>query len=233
VGDFAIIIPAHTDRSIVLKHGTGNIYTFNGADVTLDTVDHWAILFRNGARWIVMANSAGGGSSLPAADTTPLAMDPSDNTKQVRLDAGAVATEQTRAIQAPNGDCRVRDSIFTPILGPSDAWTGLEYIVTVIPANFVAELIVASCLSAGGITENPTVMIKKNEVDIGAGLTIELDTNNGAGSTSGRRGSYTGTPISFVPGDSISVLTGNNGAGSAGASCNGLMIHLIGYWNLV
>jgi hypothetical protein len=63
IGDFVLLIPENDARSIVLKHGTGNIFTFDGTDVTLDTDDHWAILFRIGSRWLVMSNSAGGGVS--------------------------------------------------------------------------------------------------------------------------------------------------------------------------
>lgn len=62
-GSLLFIAPAHTDRTVVLKHGTGNIATFDGADVSLNTSAHWAMLMRFGATWLVLANSAGGGGS--------------------------------------------------------------------------------------------------------------------------------------------------------------------------
>ena len=75
-GSLLFIAPAHTDRSIVIKHGTGNIATWNGADITLDNTAHWAMLMRFGATWMVMANSAGGSTgpveNLKFADATEL-----------------------------------------------------------------------------------------------------------------------------------------------------------------
>lgn len=76
-GSMLFIAPAHTDRSIVLKHGTGNIATWNGEDVTLDNTAHWAMLMRFGTTWLVIANSAGGGAptetvNLKFADATEL-----------------------------------------------------------------------------------------------------------------------------------------------------------------
>lgn len=43
-------------------------------------------------------STGGGGTSLPVDDTTALVQDPSDNTKQVRIDAGNVATSTTAAL---------------------------------------------------------------------------------------------------------------------------------------
>jgi hypothetical protein len=64
VGDIVVLVPANDARTIVLKHGTGNIHTFNGSDVSLDTDDHWVILFRIGTRWLVLVNSAGSTNTL-------------------------------------------------------------------------------------------------------------------------------------------------------------------------
>lgn len=45
-----------------------------------------------------------GGDTLPVDDTTAIVQDPADNTKQVRIDAGAVATGTTRSIIMPDND---------------------------------------------------------------------------------------------------------------------------------
>jgi hypothetical protein len=45
-----------------------------------------------------------GGTTLPVVDTVSLVKDPVDTTKQVRLDAGNVATATTRVIFMPNSD---------------------------------------------------------------------------------------------------------------------------------
>jgi hypothetical protein len=72
-GDQIIIYPANDARSVVIKHGTGNITTFDGTDLTLDTDDHIALLIYTGGGWKVIANSAGGGAGMSdlVDDTTP------------------------------------------------------------------------------------------------------------------------------------------------------------------
>jgi len=44
----------------------------------------------------------GGGDTHPVDDTTSLVQDPADNTKQARLDVGAVATATTRVVTIPD-----------------------------------------------------------------------------------------------------------------------------------
>lgn len=48
--------------------------------------------------------AGGGGASLPVDDTTSLVQDPVDNTKQTRLDTGAVSTSTVRTITMPDQD---------------------------------------------------------------------------------------------------------------------------------
>ena len=48
--------------------------------------------------------TASGGSSLPVDDTTSIVQDPADNTKQTRIDTGAVATGTTRTITMGDRD---------------------------------------------------------------------------------------------------------------------------------
>lgn len=90
-GDVLILCPADDARTVVLKHGTGNIATFNGADISLSTDDHWALLVRIGSRWVVMANAAGGsGLANVGDDLSPeLGGVLNSNAFQVRLSKGA------------------------------------------------------------------------------------------------------------------------------------------------
>jgi hypothetical protein len=68
-GDLLILVPEDDTRTVVLKNGTGNIRTFDGNDITLDSDDHWALLFYVGTRWVAMSNSGGGAGNLKADGT--------------------------------------------------------------------------------------------------------------------------------------------------------------------
>lgn len=60
---------AHPDRTIVVKHGIGNIYTLAGNDVSLDDADKALLLYSpDGARALVLGDGGGGGGG---ADTFP------------------------------------------------------------------------------------------------------------------------------------------------------------------
>ena len=63
----------------------------------------------NGTSWEAL-NGGGGGSSLPVDDTTALVQDPSDNTKQVRMDAENVGTGST-AVLSISGDNQFQDNL--------------------------------------------------------------------------------------------------------------------------
>lgn len=60
------IRPAHTDRTIVIKHNTGNIYTATALDVTLDETYKYAILIYDSAlaRWLCTGVIASASSSV-------------------------------------------------------------------------------------------------------------------------------------------------------------------------
>lgn len=60
-----ILRAAHTDRTVVLKHGTGNIITPDGTDVSLDTTEKLVLLFWVGTQWLFLgtASTGGGGGS--------------------------------------------------------------------------------------------------------------------------------------------------------------------------
>ncbi len=60
--DLLIIQARHTDRTVVVKHGTGNIQLKAGVDISLDTTEKVLLLFYNGTSWM----DIGGGIS--AAD---------------------------------------------------------------------------------------------------------------------------------------------------------------------
>jgi hypothetical protein len=54
-GDILILSANHTDRTVVLKHGTGNIYCNSGSDFSLDSTEKMAILIFNGTNWILIS----------------------------------------------------------------------------------------------------------------------------------------------------------------------------------
>ena len=49
--DLLFIRARHTDRTVVVKHGTGNIYLPGGYDITLDNTEKILMLFRDGSNW--------------------------------------------------------------------------------------------------------------------------------------------------------------------------------------
>ncbi len=51
-GNFLVIRPADDARSIVVKHGTGNIVLSGGADITLDDLTDHLLLFYDGTQWV-------------------------------------------------------------------------------------------------------------------------------------------------------------------------------------
>lgn len=69
----------------------------------------------------VWSNISTGGSSLPVDDSTSLVQDPIDNTKQTRIDTGAVATATTRTLFMPDSDISLildkRDATIAPAVG--------------------------------------------------------------------------------------------------------------------
>ena len=59
-GDSLYICALNTARTVVLKHGTGNILTSDGLDISLDNTEKIVQLIFNGANWIVAGSAAGG-----------------------------------------------------------------------------------------------------------------------------------------------------------------------------
>ena len=58
---------------------------------------------------ITIASTASGGDTLPIADSTAVVKDPTDATKQVRIDAGAITTSTTRVITMGDRDVDLAD----------------------------------------------------------------------------------------------------------------------------
>lgn len=54
-----------------------------------------------GVKW---SSAGGAGDTLPVDDTKSVVRDPGDNTKQMRIDVGVVATSTTRVLTMPNQD---------------------------------------------------------------------------------------------------------------------------------
>jgi hypothetical protein len=52
-GDILIFSPNHTDRTVVVKTGTGNILC--DADITLDTSTEYVVLIYDGTNWQLLA----------------------------------------------------------------------------------------------------------------------------------------------------------------------------------
>jgi hypothetical protein len=53
-GDFLLLKAENTARTVVIKHGTGNIYSNSGADFSLDSTEKIALLIYNGTNWILI-----------------------------------------------------------------------------------------------------------------------------------------------------------------------------------
>jgi len=53
-GDLFLLRPAYTDRTVVMKHGTGNIELPNGLDYSMDTTEKAALCFYQGSKVLVI-----------------------------------------------------------------------------------------------------------------------------------------------------------------------------------
>lgn len=73
-GDILYARANHTDRTVVVKHGTGNILCAGGADITLDSTGLFVLFIYDGtlSKWLAMQGGGGGGFlSNIVEDTTP------------------------------------------------------------------------------------------------------------------------------------------------------------------
>ncbi len=51
VGQLLVVTAAHTDRTVVLKHGSGNLVLAAAGDQTLDATGKWLMLMWAGTKW--------------------------------------------------------------------------------------------------------------------------------------------------------------------------------------
>ena len=230
VGDQFLAAPENLARSFVVKHGVGNVRCAGGADLEIDAsaydllagaYDHegYVRVWKYG-----VVPAEGGGASLPVTDTTAVSSDPTDSTKRVRLDAGAVGAGVTAAIQAPNGDSRVRDVL-------SFEFTSTTWSIGTVgwknwPANFHVESVMVSGGSAASIGNNPVVRLV---VDGNVKATVDV-TVSGYNNT--RYGTLT-TNFDITTGQFAQVEVTDNGAASSGTAPTIGVIELVGYWKLV
>jgi hypothetical protein len=226
-----IILYATAGHTITLIHdevGSYKIRTHDGANVTV-TSTKWAILAYVSGYWMVLPggeSGGGGGGSIPVVDTTAISYDPIDNTKQVRLDAGAVAAGQTRAIQAPDGNCRVRDCIKWMVFEGNSYLSTSTFWLGQIPANFVMERVSGITYDGSGNLNVPSFVFSIDGTSI---VTVNLNASNNTGS--GHNGS---SPITSIvgAGNVLSITVTETGAGSAGIAAVGLFVYIHGYWQL-
>lgn len=72
-GKFLLVRAANDARTVVLKHaagGAGQIHLADNSDLSLDSINAWAMLIRVGADWYEMFRSVGPADILPDADST-------------------------------------------------------------------------------------------------------------------------------------------------------------------
>lgn len=87
-GAIVTLRPAHTDRTVVLKHGIGNIQTPFGTDVVLDSTDKAVVLQYDLelTKWLVLALPANLGNKINAIGSI------GGGTQDIDLTAGRVVT---------------------------------------------------------------------------------------------------------------------------------------------
>ncbi len=79
-----VLRAANTARTVVVKHGTGNIYLFGGDDISIEDTETIIVLFRFGTNWYGVGGGGGGGT----ADATYITQTPhADLTAEQALSA--------------------------------------------------------------------------------------------------------------------------------------------------
>jgi hypothetical protein len=68
-GEILYLVAAHTDRTVVIRHGEGNILTSDGSDFSLDSTDLEVCLHYDGTNWRLISGGGGASSFLDLTDT--------------------------------------------------------------------------------------------------------------------------------------------------------------------
>lgn len=71
-GGFLWLRAAHTDRTVVVKHGADNITLKNDVDFSLDGTDKWLLLFYDGSNWIEVHRFTNGAANTLADSANTL-----------------------------------------------------------------------------------------------------------------------------------------------------------------
>jgi hypothetical protein len=138
-GELLILHPENDARTVVVKHGTGNIYIPGGSDITMDEYEYHVLLIYDAesSSWCVIRESGGGGS-VDAADVTytPTTAtdwdgdaDPGD--LDDALDQLAERTDDLEAAPPSHAS--------THIDGGSDAIDGDKVEITWTPTNYTRD----------------------------------------------------------------------------------------------
>jgi len=70
-GRVILIRPASGDRTVILKHGLGNIYSPSGLDITLDDEGDYCLLIYDGTRWCAITAGAAASSAFTELTDAP------------------------------------------------------------------------------------------------------------------------------------------------------------------
>lgn len=221
--------PNNSARTVVIKHGTGNIKCFGNIDITLDDNHDFVVLLWDEANstWCAMtdAGGGGGGTTLPVVDTTALVSDPSDPTKRARIDVGYVGTGQTRILEMPDGNARVRGCLNYMIFDAATPISVNTYWLGGFPMPFTIEDFYAVTYDSSGSLVPVDITVKVN-----GGAVANLSLGTGLPSGAGQYGGSGAPPHVAARTHVLTVTVNENGAGSAGTPAYGLWVYLTGYW---
>ncbi len=70
-GRVVLIRPASGERTVILKHGTGNIYSPSGLDITLDDESDYCLLVYDGENWCAIATGTAAASAFTELTDAP------------------------------------------------------------------------------------------------------------------------------------------------------------------
>jgi hypothetical protein len=180
--------------------------------------------------WTLLStNGGGGGASLPVDDTTSIARDPADNTKQARLDVGQVTTGNTRALQVPDGDAKAglvvmeRELVASGVSASAPSYH--DFGVIGMPFTAVALEIYVKTQA-----ESPVeARMRKNQVLAGNTAIANQATN---GTDYDEYGTVDPS-VSFAAGDEMQVAITDDGTAGSGSTvaAGPIVARVIGYYN--